>query len=132
MNEMRLQRISFHILLLLVLFLECSCGTWALVDKHSFQASLSSRRIRIQLVDGTFVETSNYEVRNDTLIVIRQKTPFYAANDLLIPFENIKEIKIDKADPKKSAALAVAFTAIIVTIFIYANSFTKALSTDGT
>ena len=58
---------------ILLLLQTSACSSWRTIEKHSFQPKESRPRIRVRLVDGEILETSNYYVKSDTLVLQLRK-----------------------------------------------------------
>lgn len=112
---------SMTIILLSVLLY--SCSYWRAADRHALGQMESSPRIRIQLIDGEIIETNNYYLLSDTLVIKATSSLFYDGKERFIPPSQIEKVKVQNTNWILSAAFLIGMTWSLVMIMIFATGY---------
>ena len=101
------------VLFMCAVFLVSSCSSWRMIDKQAIETEKSKPTIQVNLVSGEILKAKYYKVQYDTLVIITPKTPFFQAEDRLIPFDQIIEVKAFEAS-YESIAFGALWTGLVV------------------
>ena len=95
-----------------------SCSNWRQVNQSDYDSlNQEKNTILVRLTNNKKYETSNYEIRTDSLVIENKKSLFYEGSLIYVPLDSISTIKIRKVNTSATIIVGVvtigSFIAVI-------------------
>ncbi|MCB9501124.1 MAG: hypothetical protein H6696_04240 [Deferribacteres bacterium] len=98
---MKKNKSCISVILLAAFFLH-SCSSWNAINMEALTEIAEKPITQIRLKNGEKIETRNYHMAGDTLVIKAMKSLFYTGAERRIPPDEIEQIRILENDWKRS------------------------------